>query len=610
MTEQRRDRSVNLGRAWRRRMYRADFLSGEFPMLRSVSTYAAIAIFGTTLFFFLHWLGNQIPYDLAKQRFATALSSEPPDEGYALGFKSRFTYCQLSLTVLAGAGETHGPLLDAIQLWSFPLMGTDYCDGLRAVVGGADLEKRHLKTRYWWGNKALYALALRYLSVFEIRELIRISTYVAYGLLAASLLLLSPRTLLITAPLLVFGAFFSGVRYWADVENGIPYLWTVLSVAILALLMFGRSSWASLGVARISCFIMGMVSSYLWLGDGHTFLAITWVGLMLYFGRSHLNAPERTKRAISGIVLYLVGFATCYALGQLVKFVVLGSRIWGTFWGKVIVVFDRTIGQERAPEFEELPRQFSLMTVGETYVSTGEVLIFFSLFVLTGSMLFAAFQAYRGRFDLPQDIFWVVGLMLLNVPNFVIAEDSPFRTARFMFIPYALCLSCLILTVMKMNRRHSLIFGVLLAGGVGFWFSRSFQSLDKYNREISALIENTQPVVHSHFDVYLHGSRLIYARSQCTDHDIIPRFFLHVIPVDEKDLPDHGRQYGYDNLDFYFIEFRSPGFQDETCVAVRPLPDYDIASIRTGQSLLHDRKRSLWKKLWEARFQLGDMTEG
>ena len=115
--------------------------------------------------------------------------------------------------------------------------------------------------------------------------------------------------------------------------------------------------------------------------------------------------------------------------------------------------------------------------------------------------------------------------------------------------------------------------------------------------------------MRSHFNVYLDEDRLVYARAQCTDHDMRPLFFVHVIPVDEKDLSDHGRRHGYDNLDFYLMDYGIPGLQDRTCVAVRTLPDYDIASIRVGQSL-YDPEKNLHDILWEGRIRLGDLTDG
>ncbi len=337
--------------------------SGKFSVFRFASIYAGAAILGTALFLFLHYLGNSIPYDLARQRFAAEFESNRPDEGHALGFKSRFEYCQISLAVMAGAKKSDGEnsFVEAVGLKVFKSESPDpnYCGRLKAASSGVDLDKAGLKTPYWWGSKAFYAVALRHWSVFEIRELTRVSTYLAYGLLAASLLLLSPRVLLIAAPLIVFAAFFAGVRYWADVANGIPYLWAVLSAAVLALLMRARASRrASSETMRLYCFAAGMVSSYLWLGDGHTFLSITWIGLVVWFGLGDLDAPERTRRAVSCIVFYLVGFAICYALGLLIKSI-FRSGVWWDFWSRVVVTFDRTVSQDRVQSLESSSSHFT-----------------------------------------------------------------------------------------------------------------------------------------------------------------------------------------------------------------------------------------------------------
>ena len=64
-----------------------------------------------------------------------------------------------------------------------------------------------------------------------------------------------------------------------------------------------------------------------------------------------------------------------------------------------------------------------------------------------------------------------------------------------------------------------------------------------------------------------------------------PFFFLHIFPVDVVDLPSFdGRREDFLGLSFT----REPGFRillDERCMAVRfPLPPFDIARIRTGES--------------------------
>ncbi len=63
-------------------------------------------------------------------------------------------------------------------------------------------------------------------------------------------------------------------------------------------------------------------------------------------------------------------------------------------------------------------------------------------------------------------------------------------------------------------------------------------------------------------------------------------FFLHFIPVDVDDLPDHRKRHGFDNLDFRFNDYALP--LTERPIAVRELPDYAIAGIRTGQFIANE----------------------
>ena len=77
------------------------------------------------------------------------------------------------------------------------------------------------------------------------------------------------------------------------------------------------------------------------------------------------------------------------------------------------------------------------------------------------------------------------------------------------------------------------------------------------------------------------------------------RFFLHLYPADVNDLSDHGKQYGFNNLDFYFNNHELP--LTERSVAVRELPDYAIARIRTGQSLVNED--GSYTPLWEGEIR-------
>ena len=97
------------------------------------------------------------------------------------------------------------------------------------------------------------------------------------------------------------------------------------------------------------------------------------------------------------------------------------------------------------------------------------------------------------------------------------------------------------------------------------------------------------PLVRSTFDIHRDGLELTYVRDGCTEAEATARFFLHVVPADEGDLPEHRKEYGFDNLDFT-LATRGARI-DGNCVAVVPLPDYPIATVRTGQ---YDDTGALW----------------
>ena len=89
-----------------------------------------------------------------------------------------------------------------------------------------------------------------------------------------------------------------------------------------------------------------------------------------------------------------------------------------------------------------------------------------------------------------------------------------------------------------------------------------------------------RPIIQGDWNAYLKDGTLVYVSPECAHRNDL--FLLHLIPQDLADLRASRQKYGYDNRDF---PFRSGGFTvaDGTCVVVRPLPDYDIAVIRTGQ---------------------------
>ena len=110
------------------------------------------------------------------------------------------------------------------------------------------------------------------------------------------------------------------------------------------------------------------------------------------------------------------------------------------------------------------------------------------------------------------------------------------------------------------------------------------------------LLGDSRPAIRADWDVYLVGNSLIYKKEQCTPDDAEPTFFLHLDPVDVNDLPSHRKQYGFDNLDFAFRNHRL--IERGACAARRDLPDYGIATIRTGQFVPGEGR------IWEGSFDI------
>ena len=102
--------------------------------------------------------------------------------------------------------------------------------------------------------------------------------------------------------------------------------------------------------------------------------------------------------------------------------------------------------------------------------------------------------------------------------------------------------------------------------------------------DVEALRGRAAPLVSgAPFEVYRDGGRLVYVREACAAADVGARFFLHVVPADPADLPEDRRANGFANLDFTARE-HDYGFEEGgRCIVARTLPDYRIASIRTGQ---------------------------
>lgn len=600
-----REPSSVLGR-WLRQRWRAG----------AIAVYAATVLIGMVLFFFLHYLGNQVPYEKVRLRFAEEFAvNQPLDERYFNGERPLFDweFCQLSLAVMGGAHQGGGdrPLVDAVMLKSFQKelnQRGDYCTELRAVSEGAEFDERIEKPRYWWGSKAFLAMALRYLSVFDLHRVILVASYGAWLALGAAVAMLGWRALLMVTPTIVLGMYFSSISYWADVSNGIPYVWAVTAAAILALLLRypTASQWAPW-----FCFVTGMISSYLWLFDGHTALVIALIGLVAWQGYGRLNMSGEIGRAARCVGLYIVGFVICFALGQVVKAVVhewqvggndyLGGLVAHDFFRQISYTWDQFTDETLAgmtgdesswvrgcpgcgeSGWQKLPvvrdiRSFWLFT---PLIRSADILLTaFSALAFISVAAVAAWKARQNRPDLARSVSWLVALTLLVSVQFFLPDDLPLRTARFVFLLLAASWTCLAVALVELNHKASTIWAGCLVGGL------LISTMSAYPIEVWRLnrtVASAQPIVRSDFDVYMDedNSRLIYFKDECSVADVVPRFFLHIFPTHSADLPAHRRQYDFDNLSF---DFRTRGERyGKLCAITIDLPDYAITRVRTGQ---------------------------
>lgn len=121
-----------------------------------------------------------------------------------------------------------------------------------------------------------------------------------------------------------------------------------------------------------------------------------------------------------------------------------------------------------------------------------------------------------------------------------------------------------------------------------------YQGFDNHDSlsEMFRRLVNTpdKRILASNFDVYLDGRRLIYVKDVCSPGDTKEMFFLHVTPVDDKDLPEARVKAGFENLDF---NQRGIRVGQQSCMVIKRLPDYAIGHIRTGQHV--PGKNILWQ---------------
>ena len=123
-------------------------------------------------------------------------------------------------------------------------------------------------------------------------------------------------------------------------------------------------------------------------------------------------------------------------------------------------------------------------------------------------------------------------------------------------------------------------------GGATLW--EGLHSLSQPGlRELIAQGRRQQPAAAGpeDFAVFLDReagrNRLLYAKAACTQDEYETPVFLHIHPARPEDLPPAAPSVNFENRDFSLNTYG--GRPGGDCVAIVPLPDYPIKTIRTGQ---------------------------
>ena len=107
----------------------------------------------------------------------------------------------------------------------------------------------------------------------------------------------------------------------------------------------------------------------------------------------------------------------------------------------------------------------------------------------------------------------------------------------------------------------------------------------------------TKRIIASDFNVYFDRNQLFYVKEdKCRQAGREARFFLHIIPVDERDLHAFWRQYGFESISFSRVGL---DLHTGQCVVRIRLPTYPIRQIRTGQFVKDDQGN--YQHLWEGK---------
>lgn len=554
---------------------------------RAVCLYGAVAMVTIACLILLHHLGNRTPFEIVLQRLTA--ESEAIDYGWGARYSSpsiydRWGYCYFSAAALGGSRMTdRSPLHDAIILKTYPVSLDTPCIDFNAKLDGTWLEPEHEATayvgdKYWYGSKAIYAIALRYMTVYEFHEALRFLGYASCVLLGCAFALFGWRAFIVGLPIAVFSFLLSGIDHFATIANGLPTIWSLLAPALLAVILatVGHTRAGSTA-ERLFCFFAGLTSCFFWLLDSSNFVAVTLIALVAWFAHTKLPLRRRLTRVALYGALFIGGFACSFLINFVSKAIIDFHTTYENYMLRLGELFHRVV----EPEISDLQgRDLNyFIEVAATDVSTTEALLTFSAFAMLIALLGIGYRAWRGQ-SLPLvEPAFLLALSLLPLLHFILPTDDSHRTARLMWLPLALWWSSTIALLTKL--RHPYRSAWKLAGSSAVLVLILLAWRYYAGQQALAYMHSARlAVTTNRFNVLIQENSLFLYRSECVEDAIKSPLSLKVWTPDDENQPLL--------RSFYFRDHRLLSF-DASCAALIELsPQWEMLVI--GQEHMWWRK--------------------
>lgn len=316
-------------------------------VLISIALLATALALNLVLFAF-QFKANNAPYRAilgkvqAAFHYGTFVANEYPGYGppfyhRALLGRVHYTECQYALVAIVDSDDTlRGAIVPkAVVPASEQRNKWSYCQNLNEYArnpASNQFKLEEKRSRYLWGGAAFMGNALKYMSVFQMKEFLKRATTLSIFLLSFVLVLIGRGVFVKLSPLIATTIVFSGSSFFSDIAFGLPFILSLLGPAFVGL------AWlysARLSPGFLSAYICGGLSTFIWMVDGHTLQFVVWIFFISYYALRSRGREFRTAAYLSfgSVCFYALGFTFTYVINQILKSFILG---WGSVWGSLI----------------------------------------------------------------------------------------------------------------------------------------------------------------------------------------------------------------------------------------------------------------------------------